>query len=379
MAQVLCIIGFSFALPFLPFFIRDLGITDPAQQAWWAGILLGGAGVTLALFAPLWGVLADRYGRKAMVMRSMFSGALVILLMSFSRNVIDLLICRMLQGALTGTIAASIALVASVTPLKHSGFALGMMQAAVFLGMAIGPLLGGLAADHYGYRFAFRAGAFVILLGGLLIHYGTQESFSPPDTEDDHSVSIFKLLKDRSLLAAILILLGIRFSITIVNPSFPLIIQDILVSPERLNSITGMVMAFSGLTGAVAAGVLGYAGDRLGHRRVIIVCILSAGAAAAAHAVARSIMELTIYHLFFGMTISGILPAANAMIQGSTNQQNIGKAFGIATSISMIGMAFGPFVGGFFASQYGLRSPFLIAGVCQLALAVIIMTSRRGR
>ena len=182
-AQVLSILGFSFALPFLPFFIRDLGVSDPARQAWWAGVTLGATGVTLALFAPIWGALADRFGRKAMVMRSMFGGALVLVLMSYSRNIGDLLVCRLLQGAFTGTVAASIALVASVTPLRHSGLALGMMQSAVFLGTAIGPLVGGLVADRYGYRAAFQMGAAIVLLGGVIIHYGAHESLSPPDPE----------------------------------------------------------------------------------------------------------------------------------------------------------------------------------------------------
>lgn len=371
-AQVLSIVGFSFAMPFLPFFIRDLGIRDPAQQAWWAGIILGATGVTLALFAPVWGVLADRYGRKKMVMRSMFGGTVVLLLMSFSRNVLDLLICRFLQGILTGTISASVALVASVTPARRSGFTLGMMQAAVFVGVALGPLLGGVVADHFGYRLAFRIGAGVILLGGLLIQFGTVEEFTAPDpAAARESVRFRTLLKSGGFVMAIFILLAVRYANTLINPSFPLIIKEILPSPERLNSVTGVIMACAGVTGALSAGVLGHVGDRLGHRRVVIACSLLASVAATAHAFAHSLPVLAAVHMSFGLAVAGTLPAANAMIQRHTDPRHMGTAFGLASAISMMGLALGPLTGGFLARDWGIRAPFLAAGLFQLVVAWI--------
>jgi len=174
-AQILSIVGFAFAFPFVPFFIRDLGVPDPADQAFWAGVVMSSAGLTLAIFSPVWGFLADRYGRKAMVVRAFIGGAIVMFLMSLVQNVWQLAVCRLLQGAFTGTIAASVALVASVIPPKRSGFALGMMQTAVFIGVSIGPLFGGFVADALGYRTAFRVGACVILAGGLVVFFGTRE------------------------------------------------------------------------------------------------------------------------------------------------------------------------------------------------------------
>jgi len=373
-AQILSIVGFSFAMPFLPFFIQDLGIDDPAQQAWWAGIILAATGLTLALFAPLWGILADRFGRRAMVVRSMICGAVVVTLMSFSRNITDLLICRLLQGAFTGTVAASVALVASVTPPRRSGLVLGMMQSAVFTGVAIGPLFGGMFADQFGYRMAFRAGAGIILLGGLLVYFGTQE---PPladgDAEPIEGIHFGALLRNAAFMGSIGILLAVRFANTIINPSFPLVIRDMVVSTERLNSITGAIMAVSGLTGALAAGVLGHIGDRIGHRRIVVACSAAAGLTAAAHATAGDLVTLTVVHLLFGFAVSGTLPAANAMIQRNIDPRHMGKAFGLATSLSMFGLALGPLTGGFLARMIGIRAPFLFAGGCQLALTIALI------
>ena len=137
-------------------------------------------------------------------------------------------------------------------------------------------------------------------------------------------------------------------------------------------------MAFAGVAGAIAAGTLGHIGDRLGHRRVVTVSMLGAAITAAAHAFARSIPSLTVCQLFFGMAISGVLPAVNAMIQQTTDQQHMGKAFGLATSISMIGVALGPLVGGFIAGKYGIRVPFIAAAFCQVIVALALFMTRKG-
>ncbi len=377
-AQVLGIVGFSFALPFLPFFIRDLGITGTAQQAYWSGILLAATGVTLAIFAPLWGMLADRYGRKPMVIRSMFGGTVVLLLMSFSTSVGQLLVLRLLQGALTGTISASVALVASVTPSKRSGFTMGMMQAAVMLGVAIGPLIGGVIADLFGYRAAFRAGALVVMLGGVLIHVGAQEAFSAPDPSEN--VPGFRtLMAGNGFAVAVVILFAVRFSNTLVNPSFPIIIQELLTDPHRLNSIAGMIMAGGGLAGAVSAALLGHVGDRIGHRQVVIACSLAAAVTSSAHAFTGSLPVLAAVHLLFGLSVAGTMPAANAMIQKSTDARHMGKAFGAASALGILGIALGPLTGGILARHLGLRVPFLAAGISQVMVAFLAFTIARRR
>ncbi len=376
-AQIFSIAGFSFALPFLPFFIRDLGVTDPARQAWWAGLTLAATGLTMALFAPLWGALADRYGRKAMVIRSMVGGFFVLLLMSFAQSVQAVLVLRLLQGAVTGTVAASVALVASVTPQRRIGFALGMMQSALMIGVAIGPLVGGLVADAFGYRAAFRVGAVIVLLGGLLIHFGAHEEFSPPDAEEG-SPSAFRLLRaGQGFLVAVVILLAVRFSNTIVNPAFPLIVSDLARDPARLNFVTGAIMSGAGVAGALSAAALGHAGDRIGHRRIVIACSAGAAVMSAAHALARSVGALALAHFFFGIAVAGTMPAANAMIRASSDPRHMGKAFGAASAVSLLGLAMGPLTGGLFARHFGLRAPFLLAAVFQVLVALLV--ARLGR
>ncbi len=380
-AQVFSILGFSFALPFLPFFIADLGVEDKGEQAYWAGITLASAGLTFAIFAPIWGVLADRYGRKIMVCRSMFGGTAVLLLMSMVQTVGQLVACRLAQGALTGTMAASVALVASVVPQKRSGLTLGMMQAAVYIGATIGPFFGGIVADAFGYRASFRAGALLCLLGGLLVQFGTNENFVREEVENENSrASSFKdILLLKGFFLAVTIKFGVHLSNTLINPSFPLVIKDIVPASVNINSIAGTVMATAALAGAFSAAFLGHAGDRIGKRRVLVGCCLIACLASVGHFFARNLNHLFAARILFGLAVAGMLPAANAMIHAVIDARSIGKAYGLATSISVVGIAVGPFLGGYLAKNAGLRMPFLATAAMQVLLAVMVLVCFRSK
>ncbi|HNS31563.1 MAG TPA: MFS transporter [bacterium] len=372
-AQVLSIFGFSFAMPFLPFFISELGTYSKGQQAFWSGIALGSTAVTLGIFAPLWGILADRYGRKMMVCRAMFGGTVVLLLMSMVRTVGQLVACRLLQGVFTGTIAASVALVASVTPPHRCGLTLGMMQAAVFIGMCLGPLFGGVVADILGYRAAFLIGALIVLAGGLLVLLGVHEEFVPPDKEKDGPAMGFReILMIGGFMMAVLVMFGVRASESMINPSFPLIIKEIVPNSKNLNSITGFVVAMAALSGALSAALLGHMGDRWGQKRILVGCCVFASVASLGHFFAYTIPFLFAARILFGLSVAGMLPAANAMIYSVIDKRCIGKAYGVATSLSMIGAALGPFTGGTIARFTALRTPFLFVAAAQIILAYLI-------
>ena len=128
-AELTSIVGFTVVMPILPLYIPQLGITDPQAVTFWAGAIFSAQAVTMAIMSPVWGMLADRYGRKLMVQRAMFSGAAVIGLMGFATSVQQLVLLRALQGALTGTVTAANTLVASTTPRERTGYAMGMSRA----------------------------------------------------------------------------------------------------------------------------------------------------------------------------------------------------------------------------------------------------------
>ena len=381
---MLGILGFAFCTPFLPFFVEELGVKSTGSQAFWAGIVLSSSGLTLAVFAPVWGILADKYGRKLMVCRAMFAGFVILTLMSFSRTVPQLIFFRLLQGVFCGTLAASIAMVASVVPQSHSGFALGMMQAAVFIGNALGPFVGGITADLLGYRHSFRIGALMTLVGGLMILFGTKEKKQPQVVKEAKEPTGFmSIIVLPGFLISVFVMFGVRLSNSLSNPSFPLIIKDIILnSPSfdginevipNLNSITGSVMAGAALAAALSAGMLGYIGDKVGRRRILIACCIGACLASIGHYLSHSLLSLSIMRILFGFSVAGMLPAANAMIHSIIDSRSIGKAYGLATSLSMLGTAMGPTIGGLIGKYFSLRLPFMVTALFQLTLALLVL------
>jgi len=129
--------------------------------------------------APLWGWVADRFGRKKMILRATFGGGLALLLMSFSQNAWQFLGLRLFQGILTGSATASLALIAATTPTEKQGFAMGSMSSAVFAGDMSGLFIGGLLASHFGYRSSFRISSILLTLCAFLVIVLVHEIFQP--------------------------------------------------------------------------------------------------------------------------------------------------------------------------------------------------------
>ncbi|MBC7324765.1 MAG: MFS transporter [Moorella sp. (in: Bacteria)] len=173
---------FLIATPFLPFYVAELGVTDPRYLKAWAGILMSVNALFAGLLSPLWGALSDRYGRKPMLVRSAASIAIFTFLTAFVTNVYQLLLCRILMGVFSGFSAAALSLAASTTPEHRLGFALGWLQTGQVLGLVIGPLIGGILADFFPFRTVFALAALLAVAGVILAATMVHEDFQPQTT-----------------------------------------------------------------------------------------------------------------------------------------------------------------------------------------------------
>lgn len=173
--------------PVLALFLKDLGADSGNQATLWSGLInAGGAGV-MAITAPFWGVLSDRYGRKPMLLRSMFAAPFTVGLMGFATAPWHLLALRFVEGAFTGTVTASTALVAAASPKARLGYSLGLVQTAVFSGASPCPLFGGLLADQIGYRPTFAVSAALLGSAGVIVLFSCTR-ISPPYRGDRSAV-----------------------------------------------------------------------------------------------------------------------------------------------------------------------------------------------
>jgi DHA1 family multidrug resistance protein-like MFS transporter len=370
-AQLFSIVGFAFVLPFIPFYIREIGVTDEKLVPIWAGVLGAASGLTMTIFSPIWGWLSDRYGRKLMVERAMFAGGVITMAMGMIANVYQLLILRLIMGAFTGTISASISLVAAVLPGAKLGFGLGLMQVAVFAGMSLGPWIGGMIADIVGYRLTFIVGGIILLVGGFLVLMGAKEKFVRPSAESlKQSGSMGTLFVLPGFVSLMAVFLFFNFSINIAIPILPLFIEEVGNLKTQVASTTGLLFAVTGAAASLSAVAVGHLSDRWGHKRVLIVSLFMTGLMWAAHGLARNIQQLLLIRICFGLAAGGNLPSMNALVGRLTPRETYGKAYGLMASMTSLGMTLGPLAGGIMASHMGFRWPFVIVSLL-LSLVVI--------
>jgi len=369
--------GFALVVPFLPYYVRELGVHNEAAVLVWTGWLSTAAGVVMAIMAPIWGTLADRYGRKLMVLRSMFGGVLVLSLMAFVRNVYQLLGLRMMQGLLTGTVSASVALVSSVVPTRRAGFALGLMQTALYIGNSLGPGIGGRAADAFGYRIPFLIAAGFLFCGGMLVWIGVKETPEGEEMEENGRSAVGSLravLSITGFLAMAGLLFLVHFSGSFLAPILPLYIEKLAgLPPGGANTLTGDILTMAGIAAAVAAALLGRIGDSLGYTRVLAVCTLFTGLMLIPHAWVHNPTELLYWRMAASFAGAGTIPAINALIRNLIPREACGRAYGMLQSISCLGWGVGPIVGGAMAAHLGLRLPFIVVGVIFIALTALVL------
>ncbi len=377
-AHLLAAIGFSFVMPFLPFFVRDLGVESDRLAGVWAGAAMTAAGLSLTVFQPIWGALADRYGRKLMLQRAMFGGAITIFLMGLSQSPLQLVLLRLLQGALTGTGSACNTLVASVTPRARLGFTMGLLQTAIIGGNSVGPWLGGVVADSFGYRIPFFVCGVLWAIAGLVVVFGTRETFVDPSRCVNGRQGLRQAFGGRGLAALLTSFFLSAFAVTFVGPIFPLFVERI-ANTTRAATITGQIMGAGGLAAGVSALIVGRISDQLGHRRVLIAASLGSAVFSIPHAVVRALWQLFGLRVGWGLISGGAGPAMNAMIGAHVSSDMYGRAFGLTTSAMCLGFALGPLTGGLMASVVGLRWPFVVMGALQLATSFLIWRYVRPR
>ncbi|MEI6502543.1 MAG: MFS transporter, partial [Armatimonadota bacterium] len=319
----------------------------------------------------MWGVLADRYGRKLMVMRSMLGGVLVLGLMAYVQNVYQLLGLRILQGILTGTVTASVALVASVVPIRRAGFAMGLMQQALFIGNAVGPLIGGVSADHFGYRIPFLFAAGFLVLGAALTWFGVHEDFDADemDAEGDGVMTLRDVLTITGFSTLIGLLFMVHFSGAFIGPILPLYLERL---GSHSNTTTGFVFALGAVSAAIAAPVIGLLGDRIGYATILRSCTFLNGVLLIPQGLARTVTQLAALRMAFSFSDVGTMPTANALIRRIVPRHACGKAFSLVQSVTCFGWGLGPICGSALAARYGMRVPFFIVGGVFLVISVIV-------
>jgi MFS transporter, DHA1 family, multidrug resistance protein len=374
--------GFAFVLPFMPLFVRELGVTDREDVALWAGVLIGTAPLLAGLLAPVWGRLAERYGHKAMAVRALSSYVVLLVLSAFVTDVWQLLALRAGVGLFGGIGPLGLAMVTALAPREQTGRAVGSVQSAQILAAAVGPLVGGVLADTIGIRptFLVTSAACAAALVLLLAFY-EEAPVSRREKVAGAGGSLLDVMKVPGMWPLLVVLFLVNFVSRSFTPILPLHLQTLSVSSSSLALTTGALISVYSIAAAVSAALFGRASRTHGPRGLLVASVLAGGALVLPMALLTSLWEFLLVALLFGLASGGSLTLGYTIGGLMAPSERRASAFGFFSAAALFGGAVSPSVAGLL-THWQLKGIYYVDAVIYVALALALapgaLAERRG-
>jgi MFS transporter, DHA1 family, multidrug resistance protein len=368
--------GFAFVIPFLPLYVRELGV-GAANEALWAGVLIGVAPLLAGLLAPLWGRLGDRYGQKGIAIKALVAYVFLLALSSLVTSVGQLLTLRIGVGLFGGIGPLGLAMATSLAPREETGRAVGMVQAAQILSAAIGPLAGGWLADAVGIRQAFLATAGLCAVALLLVMRHYQEAPRAAAAGDAaRAPGLTDVLRIPSVPSLLVVLFLVNFVGRSFTPILPLHLDELGVDPSRLAFSTGMLVSVYSLAAAFSATMLGRAARTRSPRALLLATLVGGALIVLPMARVPSYGWILVLAVLLGLASGGSLTLCytigGLLVPGEIKT----AAFGFFSGAALFGGAISPTVAGFLA-RFHLRGIYFVDAAIFAVLAIALLPSLR--
>ena len=360
------------ANPFFPQYLEQNGVHPISSVEYWAGAILAASPLTSALFAPIWGGIGDRIGRKKMVLRSSIATSLTFIFMGFCTTPWQMLGLRAFSGVFSGFSTSAMSLVATQVPESRLGFALGWLSTGQITGALIGPLLGGLLADHLpSYRDVFYYGGTATMLIAVMSVMNVREEFRKSDLPDRNKPPMLKqlreIVKHPDLAPMFVVIMLAQICSIGVSPVLPIFVRSLVSDSPWQTTITGAALAVTGVAGLLGAPFLGRRSDEIGHRRVLLLSLAGTALFTLPQMFAREIFVFVGLRFGVGIFLGGILPSANAMIGRIAQPEARGQVYGFTSTAQFLGRAVGPLLGASVAAAFGIPTVFALIGTLMAA------------
>lgn len=363
-------------IPFLPLYVEELGVHSLRDQNLWSGWIFAAQSVTAVIFQPLWGAMADKYGRKAMLLRAGFGMAMMTILMGFVSAPWQLLVLRLINGVFSGFISMSISLQASVTPDEHAGKALGTLQTGQMAGGLIGPLIGGVLAEAFGFRSVFVLTGLILFTASTVVMIYVDKGV-PIRSKDKISSRGTSHWRTMTPLIPIFVATTVtQIGMMSIQPILS-IYTKLLYHGVHLEFIAGLVVSITGVANLIGSPLLGRFGDRIGQRKILIFSLVMSGLTFIPQALTDNITVLLIGRFLLGLFVGGMLPSLNVLVKKLAPRDLQARAFGFNSSAQFLGNLIGPLLGSTVSAVFNIRYVFYITMSILFANALMLLFNRK--
>ncbi len=370
--------SFTLVMPFIPVFVEELGV-GPGLVEYYAGLAVSTNALAAALMAPIWGSLADRYGRKPMMVRAAFAMIFTMGGMAFVPNVFWLLVLRVLNGVFTGYIPNATALIASQVPKDKTGYALGTLSTGAVAGNLIGPTLGGVLAEMFGVHTVFLLVGLLYAIVVILTVFYIREDFVPIKKSDVLPVKeVFAQVKDRKILAGLFVTsMVIIAAAQAVVPILTLYVRH-LGQTDNLLFVAGFIISLPGMASLVTSGYLGKLGDRIGNHRLLLMALTYSLLINVFCVFAENPFQLGLLRFLYGFGTGALLPSVNSLLTKLTPKEGISRIFAYNQLFNNLGSVVGPMMGSAVAAQMGYDWVFYLSSGLVLFNLIWSLTNFRN-
>lgn len=372
-------LAISQILPFLPLYISQLGVTSREALSMWSGLTFSVTFLISAIVSPMWGSLADRKGRKLMLLRASLGMAIAILLQAFATNVWQLFLLRGVMGLTSGYIPNAMALVASQVPRERSGWALSTLSTAQISGVIGGPLMGGFIADHIGLRAVFCITAALLVVSFLVTLFLIKEGVRPTTKKSERlsGKAVFASLPYPALVISLFFTtMVIQLCNGSIGPILALFIKSMVPDSSNIAFLSGLIASVPGISALISAPRLGKLGDRIGTERILMATLIFAVVLFFAMSWVTTPLQLGILRFLLGFADGAMLPAVQTLLVKYSSDQITGRIFGYNQSFMYLGNVAGPLMGATVSAMAGFRWVFIatasivLINIWQLAIAL---------
>jgi DHA1 family multidrug resistance protein-like MFS transporter len=364
-------VGLSQIAPVLPLYIRHLGINDTTLIEQFSGLAFGITFIISAIFSPIWGHAADKYGRKPMLLRASLGMSIVIFSMGFAQNIYVLVGLRLLQGVITGYGTACTTLIATQTDREHAGWALGTLSTSSIAGSLLGPTIGGYIGDNFGLQNVFFMTGSLMLITFMTTVLFVKEDFTRQDQKVPGVREIWQLIPAKSLTCILFVTFFVlSLALYSIEPIVTVYVSQLTPDSGHVALLAGVVFSASGLASIMAAPQLGKLSDKIGPQKVMLGGLIVAGVIFIPQAFVQTPWQLMGLRFILGLATAGLNPSVNTLIKKITPDSLTGRVFGLNMSAGYLGIFGGSVLGGQVAARLGIQYVFFITSALLLLNAL---------